>query len=785
MIKINIGYNEQMNAIIKKLLLSNRDVKPSDSIYFRLITINISLFFVLTIATTFTIVNVIEESYIMFSVDFFAVLFAIFCGYLLRKNYDIEKIASYLIIMLFFVFVSIIIIRQALEYTLLWSLLFPLISIVLKGTKSGLYYSIIYSVISLIIVYGFIGETITVNAYIRFFALSIILISLVYFNQYTMENVLLMLKESKDKVDELNKDLEQYNEEVIEESNVLKERLELALIGSNAGIWDWNVVSNEVYFSPRFKEMLGYSDDELINDYSLLEELAHPDDFENILRALKESLHGKTEYFESIHRMRHKEGYWVWIHDRGKTFFDEDGKAIRMSGTHTDVTKQRNIEEELIIQKDALSYQAHHDYLTGLPNRILFNDRLAQAIEKAKRKSSKIALLFIDLDHFKEINDSLGHETGDEVLKEVTHRLSGVLREEDTLARLGGDEFIVILENLQQAQDASILAKKILDALVDTIKVGNDILYVSTSIGVSIYPDDGSLSEDLLKYADSAMYKAKEEGRNNFQFYSAEMTELAFERVVMEVSLRAALQNEEFIVHYQPQVNGFKDKITGFEALVRWKHQSIGVISPAKFIPLAESTGLIVELDRYVMKTAMKQIVQWYKDGLNPGVVSINLSVKQLQQKDFLSVLKDILNETQCKTEWIELEVTESQIMTHPDEAIEILRELSKLGISLAVDDFGTGYSSLAYLKRLPINKLKIDQSFIMDIPHDEEDIAITKAVIALSTSLRLQVIAEGVETKEQKEFLVENGCESIQGYYYSKPLPAGELEILLLNGLS
>ena len=290
------------------------------------------------------------------------------------------------------------------------------------------------------------------------------------------------------------------------------------------------------------------------------------------------------------------------------------------------------------------------------------------------------------------------------------------------------------------------------------MNIDNNVLYVSSSIGISIYPDDGVSAQNLLKYADSAMYKAKDEGRNNFQYYNSTMTELALERVEMETSLRSALKNKEFVVYYQPQVNGITNKLIGMEALVRWQHPTMDLVSPAKFIPLAESTGLIVELDRYVMRTAMTQIVQWYKEGLNPGVLAMNLAVKQLQQKDFIPMLKELMQETNCKAEWIELEVTEGQIMTHPEDAVVKLKEISDLGIELAVDDFGTGYSSLAYLKRLPIDKLKIDQAFVRDLPDDEEDAGIAKAVIALAKSLNLKVIAEGVETKEQRDFLVENG---------------------------
>lgn len=334
------------------------------------------------------------------------------------------------------------------------------------------------------------------------------------------------------------------------------------------------------------------------------------------------------------------------------------------------------------------------------------------------------------------------------------------------------------------AQDASQIAKKILQALIKPMCIKDNVLYVSSSIGISIYPDDGESPQNLLKFADSAMYKAKAEGRNNFQYYNATMTKLALERVVMETSLRNAIEHQEFVVYYQPQVNGRTDKLIGMEALVRWQHPSLGLVPPDKFIPLAESTGLVVELDRFVMKTAMTELAKWYKAGLNPGILAMNLAVKQLKKADFIEMFVNLMQETGCKAEWLELEVTESQIMTNPEEAIKRLTQIGDLGVELAVDDFGTGYSSLAYLKKLPINKLKIDQAFVKDLPYDEEDAGISKAVIGLSKNLNLKVIAEGVETRKQKDFLVDNGCENIQGYYYSKPVPANELEILLRDGI-
>ena len=536
------------------------------------------------------------------------------------------------------------------------------------------------------------------------------------------------------------------------------------------------------YASNGIREIYEVDPQEVIEDAKLVFNVIHPDDLNMLLSSIQKSAQTMSDWTARYRVDLAKKGA-RWLEGFSKPEKLEDGSVLWHGYIH-DITDRKNAEEELTQQKNILDHQAHHDALTELPNRVLFQDRLTQAIGKAKRNDSKIALLFIDLDHFKEINDSLGHDVGDEILKTVTFRLNKVTRDEDSLARLGGDEFTVILEGLRQAQDASSISNKILESLSKSINVNNNVLYVSCSIGISIYPDDGLSAQSLLKFADSAMYKAKDEGRNNFQYYNSTMTELAFERVFMESSLREGLKNSEFIVYYQPQVNGVTDGIIGMEALVRWQHPTMGLVSPAKFIPLAESTGLIVELDRYVMRTAMTQMSEWYEQGLNPGVLAMNLAIKQLQQEDFIPMFKQLMKETNCKAEWLALEVTEGQIMTHPEDAIVILKAISDLGVELAVDDFGTGYSSLAYLKRLPIDKLKIDQAFVGDLPGDEEDAGITKAVIALAKSLNLKVIAEGVETKEQRDFIVENGCENIQGYFYSKPIPANELKILLEDGL-
>ncbi len=486
-----------------------------------------------------------------------------------------------------------------------------------------------------------------------------------------------------------------------------------------------------------------------------------------------------------VHDRLDKDGNKIYVEISANPLFDKENNCIGIIESTRDITDRLETRVELEEQKNILYYQVNHDALTGLPNRVLFDDRLKNGIDKAKKNGSILAVFFLDLDHFKSINDSLGHDVGDEVLQSVAHRLSKILRNNDTLARLGGDEFTIIMEDIADTQEVTILAENIMEALSEPIMVNINRLYVSSSIGICLYPKDGDNAQDLLKYADTAMYKAKDNGRNDFQFYNSDMTTLAHKRVLLESTLKDGLKNKDFLVYYQPQFNASSNKLIGIEALVRWEHPTMGLVSPAEFIDLAESTGLITTLDKFVMKKAMTEVSRWYSMGLNPGVVALNISLKQLHKKDFITMLKEMLEETKCKTEWLELEITEGHIMSNPEETIAILNQIFEMGIRLSIDDFGTGYSSLTHLKKLPISKLKIDKSFIEDLSSSNDSAIIIKSVIALAHSLNLTVIAEGVETKEQKDFLLKNGCENIQGYLYSKPLPKDELEVFLKDGFN
>lgn len=450
--------------------------------------------------------------------------------------------------------------------------------------------------------------------------------------------------------------------------------------------------------------------------------------------------------------------------------FNEKGEVDAIIESAHDIT-------ELTIIQDKLKYQAEHDVLTGLPNRVLLIDRLNQSIYNAQRYNEKVGVLFIDLDNFKGVNDSLGHSIGDILLETVAQKLNKIIRKSDTVARLGGDEFAIIINRFDDVDVLVSIVQNIMTILNKPLSIKEHEIYTSFSIGIAIYPDDGLNADLLLKNADAAMYKVKNSGRNNYQFYTEDMTEKAFERVVLETQLRQSIEKEQLEVYYQIQTNARTEAIIGMEALVRWNHPDMGLVPPVKFIPLAEDSGFILNLDLWVMKESIKQFDKWYKEGLTPGVLSLNLSILLLEQDKFISTIKEILEELKIDTRWLSFEITETQMMRHPEKSIEKLNELNELGIKGSIDDFGTGHSSLSYLKKLPIDKLKIDRSFIKDIPYDLDDVEITKAIISMAKNLKLNVIAEGVETEEQRDFLVENGCEEIQGYFYHKPSPVKEIE--------
>jgi len=441
-----------------------------------------------------------------------------------------------------------------------------------------------------------------------------------------------------------------------------------------------------------------------------------------------------------------------------------------------DISKERKAKKKLLEQKNMLDYQAHHDVLTGLPNRMFFNKKLQEIIEEQKEKRRKIALLFIDLDQFKQINDSLGHEIGDKVLQNIAYRLRSTVSSDNILVRLGGDEFVIIMKYFKENKEIEDLAKIILKVISQPIDIEEHTLYVSSSIGISLFPEDDSEGKNLLKYADAAMYKAKSEGRDNYQFYRHEMTEFALKQIVMKTNLKQALEQNQLVVYYQIQMNAVNEYISGVEALVRWNHPNMGLILPMTFIPLAEESGIIIEIDKWVMNTAMREFKSWYDNGLNPGILSLNLTFKWLREKNYLDYLQSCIDDIGFNPHWLELEITERDIMLKPNETIKKLQKIGQMGIRIAIDDFGTGYSSLSQLKKLPIDRLKIDKSFMQGVPGDKENETIIKTIISLAENLQKEIIAEGVDSIEKKKFLLEHNCNFMQGYLYGKAIKAEEI---------
>ena len=457
----------------------------------------------------------------------------------------------------------------------------------------------------------------------------------------------------------------------------------------------------------------------------------------------------------------------------GEPVFDASGAFTGYRGVGREITEQKAAEARL----DQL---AHYDTLTNLPNRALFHDRLRQAMARADRGQTLLAVMFLDLDGFKEINDSLGHAAGDEVLKETARRLQSCLRSTDTVGRLGGDEFTVLLEDVHHVDEVSTLARKILDTFAEQAEVAGHELHLSMSIGITVYPLDGQDADTLLKNADIAMYQAKQEGRNNLQFYAKELGARTERRADLRLRLHHALERGEFALHYQPQVALAGGGIFGVEALLRWNDAELGPVSPGQFIPVAEEMGLIVPIGDWVLREACRQCKSWLDAGLGPLRVAVNLSPRQFRQKKLAQRIGEILRETGLPAACLEIETTEGMVMKHAERAITTLTELNRVGVQIAIDDFGTGYSSLAYLQRFPVHVLKIDQSFVQAIHGDTEEAAIVNTVIQLAKLLGLKALAEGVETAEQREYLRAHGCDAFQGYLFCKPQPAERIGELL-----
>jgi diguanylate cyclase (GGDEF)-like protein/PAS domain S-box-containing protein len=508
-----------------------------------------------------------------------------------------------------------------------------------------------------------------------------------------------------------------------------------------------------------FTEVTGYAEEEVIGMTPRVLQSGRQDRafYDAMWDALDQSGQWKGEIWN---RRKNGEIYPEWLSI--SSVRNEAGELSHYVGVFSDITEIKRSQEKV-------SFLAYHDPLTQLPNRLLFNDRLTQSIQRASREKKLFAIYFIDLDHFKHVNDSLGHHVGDRLLREVAAQMQAQLRRTDTIARLGGDEFIVMVEEIDGLRGAALVAEKLAAVFQEPIALEGHDLYVTASIGVCMYPADGADANTLIRNADAAMYRAKSNGRNQFHFYEQEMTAYAFERLELESAMRRGLANDEFVLHYQPQVDLTTNGIVGAEALVRWNHPELGLLTPDRFIPLAEDSGLIVALGEWVLRSACRQMQMWHSAGFRLPKVAVNLSVRQLEKQGFAVLVAAILDEYRLAPSVLELELTESVLM-QTKEAFEVLEELDALGVDLSVDDFGTGYSSLGYLKQLPVHKLKIDRSFISDDAAHGHNDAIVRAVIAMAKTLGLAAIAEGVESSEQAAFLRREGCNHAQGYLYGKP---------------
>jgi diguanylate cyclase (GGDEF)-like protein/PAS domain S-box-containing protein len=671
-----------------------------------------------------------------------------------------------------------------------------------------------------------------------------------------------------------------------------EERLSLALDAAKDGLWDWNLQTLKVFFSPGYTRLLGLEPGDLGDSRESWLQHLHPDDHAHCQQSIVQLLHSACQApYENTYRLRHRDGSYRWIQARGRLLLDAQGRPQRLIGTASDITQRRADEDsrrqaaavfdatqEGVLVTDAaqrivhinpafsritgyseaeilgqqpsllksgrhdpafyaalwqtlqslgawsgevwnrrkngeiypqwqciraihdeqggvshyvavfsdisalkrsqheLDYLAHHDPLSDLPNRLLFTERVAHALQRAQREQHGGAVLLIDLDHFKHINESLGHNVGDLLLKAVGERLSAQLTTGMTLARLGGDEFGVLCEDCLHAQLAAEFAQQLLDTLNTPFRLDDHELFIAASIGISLFPADAQSVEQVLRNVDSALFKAKSNGREGFAFYAQELTEYARQRVELVGALRHALEGNELRVHYQPLLCLQSQRLIGVEALVRWQHPQRGLVPPGEFIPIAEESGLIGAIDAWVMAHACRQMVAWQAAGSAIQFVAVNVSSRLFSHGKLDGQVAQVLAESGLDPACLELEVTESAVMQDPDAAQGLLERLRDLGIRLSIDDFGTGYSSLARLKRLPVHKLKLDQSFVRGLPHDHDDATITRAVIALGHNLGLKVLAEGIEQPQQMEFLRQLGCDQGQGYYLGRPQPAEQL---------
>jgi diguanylate cyclase (GGDEF)-like protein/PAS domain S-box-containing protein len=546
-------------------------------------------------------------------------------------------------------------------------------------------------------------------------------------------------------------------------------QLQMAMDAANMGSWFWDLETGDLTWSDSFGPLFGLPRSTFFNTAEEFMNAVHSDDRNLVNNAVRQAIKHDLN-FDHECRVVWPDGSVHWVAVTGQVRRAPSGRAEKMIGITSDITTRKEAEQRI-------AYLAHHDVLTGLPNRLLLEDRIGQAIAHAHRNGTQIAVLFIDLDHFKTINDSLGHQLGDQLLKLVAIRIQACLREVDTVSRLGGDEFVIVIPDLADTGDATNIAVKLLETVSSNFHLHAHDLHIGASIGISVYPADGDSAETLMRNADTAMYHAKENGRAQYQYFTSEMNTAAQQRMSLQVLLRRSLSTEgDFSLHYQPVFSAQQNTLVGFEVLLRWKNPAGITVRPAEFISVAEDSGLIVPIGEWVIRGAFITAARWQREG-TPLRIAINVSAIQLRRKSFADMVRALLAETGADPRLIEMEITERVLVGGNEDAIRALRQIDALGIQLAIDDFGTGYSGLSYLKQFPIDTVKIDQSFVRDLTTDPDDEAIVRAIIAMSKSLKLSVVAEGVEHVEQMERLRELGCDLLQGYYFSRPIPLDEAD--------
>jgi len=564
---------------------------------------------------------------------------------------------------------------------------------------------------------------------------------------------------------------------LVEKINFTNERVNLALHGADLGLWDLDLQTNKTFFNDRWAEMLGYELHELALHYDTWATLLHPDDAKYAIQEVNALISGKGTELNIEFRMQHKAGHWIWVQDRARVVErDAFGQPTRLVGTHMDITERKRAEDEIRIL-------AFYDALTNLPNRRLLIDRLEHALVTSARSKAYGALIFIDLDNFKTLNDTSGHDKGDALLKQVATRLLSCLRDGDTVARFGGDEFVVMLDGLDTQEPIAMnqvekVGEKIIASLNQPYDLGGQHYFSSPTLGATLFNGQTDNVDDSLKRADIAMYQAKSAGKNCLRFFDHHIQSNLLHKTKLEEDLRQAIDAQQFILYFQPQVN-INGHITGAEALIRWHHPKRGLVSPLEFIPLAEETGLIIQMGNWVLETGCKQLVEWMDDPIASHFeLSINVSARQFQQPNFVEQVLNVLEKTGANPNNLKLELTESMLVNDIDDVISKMSQLQLKGVSFSLDDFGTGFSSLSLLKLLPLNQLKIDKSFVRDVLTDSNDAVIARTIVALARSLGLNVIAEGVEIEGQRDFLFENGCNDYQGYLFSRPLTIEAFEV-------